>query len=289
MIQLSFCYMLGTGQWRAPTFVSLFAGCGGFDLGFLQAGYRCLAAFDVDPVAVETHRANLHGIAEKCDLAAGLPCPERLRGVDVLLAGAPCQGFSTIGKREINDPRNDLLILGGRIASALKPRVFIAENVFGVLAGEHRTYWEALRGTLVAAGYQCADIRCMAHQLGVPQKRNRVIMLAWREPKLFEIKLNIVSGGQVGKSILSVDGLPNHAPKTPLPDSTIARIARHIGPGQKLSNVRAGPRAVHTWSIPEVFAAANVRPNEGGYGINRLGRDVIHRTVWITTPAPEPM
>src|ERR1039457_1674196 len=85
---------------QAPTTLSLFSGCGGLDLGFEQEGFTSRAAFDIDPTAVEHHEKNLAGPAEIANLAGGeLPRRDWSAGVNVVLAGAPCQGFSTAGQR----------------------------------------------------------------------------------------------------------------------------------------------------------------------------------------------
>lgn len=128
-----------------PTFISLFCGAGGFDLGFVQAGFRCVAAYDISPVAVQVHRTNLGSLAEVCDLSLPTFSVSRLSGVDVLIAGPPCQGFSTAGKRDVYDPRNKLLLISGKIATSVQPKVFIAENVTGVTSGQHGTYWNSLK------------------------------------------------------------------------------------------------------------------------------------------------
>ena len=118
---------------RSPTFLSLFSGCGGMDAGFIQAGFSCLQAFDINSNAVNVHNVNLGNsatigdlrvIAKEQLLAQGTP--------DVVVAGAPCQGFSTAGRRELHDPRNSLLLRAGQLAVQLRPKVFVAENVLQV-------------------------------------------------------------------------------------------------------------------------------------------------------------
>src|SRR5437870_2331542 len=120
-----------------PKFASIFSGCGGFDLGFIRAGFTCEMALDVDPSAIDAHRMNLKSPAFVCDLSNGHVPLETLSELDVLLAGSPCQGFSTAGRRKFDDPRNQLLLTAGNIATLVRPKVFIAENVAGVTAMPH--------------------------------------------------------------------------------------------------------------------------------------------------------
>lgn len=236
----------------APTFVSLFSGCGGFDLGFQQAGYRCLGAFDINPLAVEVHRRNLKSNADVLDLARHY---RTLRGLapDVLLAGPPCQGFSTLGRREFSDPRNPLLVLVARIADVLRPKVLVVENVAGVVAGEHRHYWDRLATKLRRLGYAVAEQPCDAFDMGVPQHRRRMLMVAWKGQASDRLDFPVTLGRSVSEAIAGVRGLPNHVPARLNDDSPARLVAEHIRQGQKLSNVRAGSRIVHTWQIPAVF------------------------------------
>jgi len=242
----------------SPSFVSLFSGCGGLDAGFIQAGFRCLRAFDIEKNAIDTHNLNLgdHGYvadltkASKDDLLSG-------GRPDVIVSGSPCQGFSTAGKRDLHDPRNSLLLHGGRLAVALRPKVFLAENVAGALAGAHRTYWDQLEEMLRGVGYQTTTLRINAADLGLAQRRSRVILLAWlkqRDPQFDDLSKQPSTLETVLKG---VDGLPQHE-KDPLAfGSKHYLIANRIKGGQKLCNVRGGDTSVHTWEIPEVFGRTN--------------------------------
>src|SRR5258708_37486674 len=97
------------------TFASLFSGCGGFDLGFAARGFHAKGAFDCDPEAVENFAANVAGPVNRVDLTQGIPNEHSLFGVDALIAGPPCQGFSTAGKRLVNDQRNNLPTVSGTL------------------------------------------------------------------------------------------------------------------------------------------------------------------------------
>lgn len=240
---------------RVPNFLSLFSGCGGFDLGFQNVGFECAGAFDIDKTVLAVHQANLRAETFQVDLSRQ-EIPE-IKGFDVLISGSPCQGFSTIGKRKLDDPRNSLLLVAGRVAARLKPKFFVAENVPAVASGSHRKYWTELNQLLHDAGYQTQELLCDASKYGTPQKRKRLFLVAWRTKQKIDFALTERNGGVLADALANVAGLPNHQPVAPDPDSTDFKIAKRIQAGQKLSNVRMGNSAVHTWDIPEVFGRTN--------------------------------
>jgi DNA (cytosine-5)-methyltransferase 1 len=198
---------MGRGQ---PKFASFFSGCGGFDLGFVQAGFRCVGAFDIDENAVATHKTNLRSTAEVADLTACFPDSEALRSLDVLIAGTPCQGFSTVGKRDPEDPRNGLLIRAAQIATQLRPKVVLIENVAGVVSGYQRRFWDKMFRVLRSAEYRVAEVRCDASKMGVPQRRKRVVALAWNTGQELTLHLPEESGDRVTSG-----GCPPEAPTDP--------------------------------------------------------------------------
>lgn len=235
------------------TFASLFSGCGGFDLGFEDYGFQSLGAFDSDPDAVQNYSRNLGGPITQVDLTTELPGEKAFRGVDVLAAGPPCQGFSTVGKRELNDERNYLLTLTGFIARRVKPRVLVVENVPGSVAGEHGRYLNALESMMRLSGYSTRTIMVQVSNLGMAQLRRRVLFFAWNTGRDFYAEPLSLPAADLKSILIGATKLPNHDPKFLEPGTKEWQIARKIGPGQKLSNVRGGSNAVATWDIPEVF------------------------------------
>ena len=246
------------------TFVSLFAGCGGLDLGFVEAGFRCVAAVDHDPIALATHRENFDDTTYQVDLTSSTPQLGSLKSVDVVTAGPPCQGFSTIGKRELHDPRNSLLVRAAQIAVQLRPRVILLENVPGALSGQHRTYWENAKNVLTTAGYRTSDAIVDAADYGVPQTRRRAVLLASRGHKTPDLP-RPSQRRQTLRDVLST----GVASGISLLSGTQLLIARAIAPGQKLCNVRGGVRAVPTWEVPAVFGYTT--------GLERLMLEAIRR------------
>jgi DNA (cytosine-5)-methyltransferase 1 len=241
-------------------FASLFSGCGGFDLGFVARGFRSFAAFDQDLEAVEVFQDNIEGPINAVDLTKGIPNERSLMNIDALIAGPPCQGFSTAGKRLLHDERNQLLTLTARLARRINPKVLVVENVPGALAGDHARYWKELTAIMRLGGYRTHTVKCQAADLGLPQLRKRVFFLAWRTGR----ELSFVSPqrrpGNLRAALAAVSKQQNHRPRLLKPGSNEWRIASRIKAGQKLCNVRGGPNAVATWEIPDVFGT--VSPNE---------------------------
>ena len=249
---ISTYYSMHDGALR---FASLFSGCGGFDLGFIASGFLPQGACDCDAEAVENFKANIAGPIFQADLTCGVPNEHSLFGIDALIAGPPCQGFSTAGKRLIDDSRNHLLTLAGHLALRIRPKVLVVENVAGSLSGAYARYWNELDGRMRLAGYRTHTIRCQASDLGMAQLRNRVLFFAWRTHRDIEFTLPKLAAGNLRAVLADADRHRNHHPQRLHPRSREWQIARRIRPGQKLSNVRGGENAVATWDIPEVFGA----------------------------------
>jgi DNA (cytosine-5)-methyltransferase 1 len=238
---------------RTMTFASLFSGCGGFDLGFASRGFRSKGAFDCAPEAVENYTVNVDGPANCVDLTQGIPDERSIFGLDALIAGPPCQGFSTVGKRLVDDKRNHLLTLTGILARRVSPKVLVVENVAGALSGEHARYFNELDSSMRVAGYRTHTMRCQVADLGMAQMRRRVLFFAWRTGKDLEFILPKLPASDLRSVITGASRQPNHKPVSLIEQSREWLIARRIKPGQKLCNVRGGQNAVATWDIPEVF------------------------------------
>lgn len=172
----------------APTVVSAFAGCGGSSLGYSMAGYRELLAIEWDDVAVEAFRANFPDVPVYHDDIAALTGEECLRlagvgagGLDVLDGSPPCQGFSVAGQRVLDDPRNQMFRHYVRLLRCLRPRVFVMENVAGMVRGKMRLVFVEILRELRASGYSVSARLLNAMYFGVPQDRRRVIFVGVRE------------------------------------------------------------------------------------------------------------
>ncbi|MDT8446979.1 MAG: DNA cytosine methyltransferase [bacterium] len=270
----------------APTFISLFSGCGGLDLGFLQAGYQSIGAFDINPNALAVLHQNTSSPVFETDLSVSQPPAVLLKQADVFLSGSPCQGFSTIGKRQLNDPRNQLLLVGGDLVRKYKPKIYVSENVPGAIVGKHRVYWDQLHQMLKSAGYQTYDLKVKASDFGVAQERKRIFLVAWRQKVnwSFHLPQNLVS--KLSDVLSNLEGLPNHDPKHLAENSKQHIIATKIRPGQKLCNVRGGDRAVHTWDIPEVFGSVTMEERSVLESMIQLRRRIRVRDFGDADPVP---
>jgi len=168
-----------------PIAVDLFAGAGGLSLGFEQAGFDVVAAVEIDPIHCAVHRFNFPETVVIPRSVEGLSATEirKLAGigdqtVDCVFGGPPCQGFSLIGHRALEDPRNRLVSEFVRLVVELDARTFLFENVKGLTVGRHKEFLSELVSAFRAAGYrvqlpwQVLD----AASYGVPQHRERLIL-----------------------------------------------------------------------------------------------------------------
>jgi DNA (cytosine-5)-methyltransferase 1 len=168
-----------------PVGIDLFAGAGGMSLGFEQAGFDVVAAVEIDPIHCAVHKFNFPDTAVIAKSVAELSGAEiRLaagignRPVECVFGGPPCQGFSLIGQRVLDDPRNKLVLEFVRIVEELDARTFVFENVKGLTVGRHRKFLDELVEAFDEAGY---DVQLPwkvldAAKFGVPQHRQRLIL-----------------------------------------------------------------------------------------------------------------
>ena len=261
------------------TFAGLCSGCGGFDSGFEAAGFTSRVAIDNDPIAIQTYNRNLEGDATQLDLATQ---EVRLPKVDVILAGPPCQGFSTLGKRQRDDPRNALFTKVIQIAAQAQPKVIAIENVTGVASGNLSDFFSDACQALNVAGYFVKSFKISSDQFGLPQIRKRMILLA-SQTKPDELAFPSTLPSSLG-SILADPCMENHEPKVLERGTDQFKIAKRINQNQKLSNVRGGDRAVPTWEIPEVFGKVTSRQIEILVLIRQIRRQVRRRNLGDADP-----
>lgn len=164
---------------RPLRIASLFAGAGGLDLGFKNAGYEIIWANDNDFDAVETYKEN---IGDHCFLGDIAQVDfHQLPDVDGVIGGFPCQGFSVANTgRGIDDSRNLLYKSFVALVETKKPKFFLAENVKGILSlGKGEVFRHILK-EFESVGYTCTYALVNASHYGVPQRRERVLILGVR-------------------------------------------------------------------------------------------------------------
>lgn len=174
---------------RRPVGIDLFAGAGGLSLGFEQAGFDIAAAIEIDPIHCAVHEYNFPSCATLCASVVDLTGKEIRRraalgdrDIDAVFGGAPCQGFSMIGKRIFDDPRNRLVFHYVRLVRELQPKYCVFENVKGLTLGRHKQFLEELIALLDEAGYDVlVPYRVLnAADFAVPQDRQRLFLIGAR-------------------------------------------------------------------------------------------------------------
>lgn len=173
---------------KRPISIDLFAGAGGMSLGFEQAGFDVKIAVEIDPIHCATHEFNFPHTNVICKSITDLDVGQirqilNNQEIDLIFGGPPCQGFSLMGKRVLDDPRNSLVWHFLRIIQELKPKYFVMENVPGLATG---TFGQLLLeviekfesfGYQVVKNYQILN----AANYGVPQNRQRLFLLGGRQ------------------------------------------------------------------------------------------------------------
>lgn len=202
--------------------IDLFCGAGGLSLGFEIEGWHTKLAIDNDPMAIETYGFNRgKKVRSICaDINEYLKFSKDIPQTTLVMGGPPCQGFSNANKqRKENDERNVLYKSFLEFATRAQAKVVLIENVPGILK-----YWNAIHDDLLSRGYigQVYDIE--ARDIGAPQKRRRVFILALsleyaeRHGKFFEAFESVVKEAHNPKKIYVLDdalaGLPPLKAKT---------------------------------------------------------------------------
>ena len=171
---------------KRPIAVDLFAGAGGMSLGVEQAGFDVLAAVEIDPIHCAVHEFNFpfwkifcRGVEDIVGEEIRSSSAIGDRQIDLVFGGPPCQGFSTMGKRALDDPRNGLMRHFLRLVVELQPRYFVMENVRGITIGHHRQLLEELIASFDENGYRVlVDYQVLnAAHFGVPQDRQRLFLI----------------------------------------------------------------------------------------------------------------
>ena len=178
-----------------PSVIDLFAGVGGLSLGAARAGFAVALAVELDKHAIAAHRKNFPNVkhlaedigkldGEKLLRHAGL----KSRELDGLVGGPPCQGFSTIGRRCVGDPRNNLFHKFFSLVSECAPKFFIAENVLGILDSQYDDIRKLAFAQVTGEYTLLEPMQFKASDYGAATSRERVFFVGYR--KDLDVKLS---------------------------------------------------------------------------------------------------
>lgn len=195
--------------------ISIFSGCGGSSLGYQLAGSKVLLAVEWEQNAVDTYRKNFpdtkvfHGdikdlSVEKVQELTGI----KIGDLDVFDGSPPCQGFSTSGKRNMKDDRNQLFNEYTRLIKELQPKIFVMENVSGMVKGNMKFIFVEILKELKKCGYKVKAKLLNAKYYQVPQSRQRLIFIGIREDLNIEPSFPIPS-----KKVITVREAFKNVPK----------------------------------------------------------------------------
>ena len=171
--------------------VSLFAGCGGCDQGIVgdfefnnlvykKLPYKLVYAMDIDQKALDTHKLNFKATQIRCEDICNVDVDE-IPDCDIVIGGFPCQSFSTVNPtKDPFDDRANLYKQMVRVVKAKQPLAFIAENVKGLMTLHKGEIFKRVTSAFEEAGYTLSYQLMNAADYGVPQKRERVIIVGFR-------------------------------------------------------------------------------------------------------------
>lgn len=236
-------------NWNNFSFIDLFAGIGGIRLGFESVGGHCVFSSEFDESACKTYEANFgeHPSGDITKIAA-----EDIPDFDVLLGGFPCQAFSIIGKKEgfENETCGTLFFEIERILKEKKPKAFMLENVRNLTAHDKGNTFKVIRTHLEALGYTVYAKVLNALDYGVPQKRERIIIVGFKDNILFSFPDPVpVSHRKTLKDILEVDVDEKYYVKDRIRESRLMRLKDPNYPKPYISHENmAGSITPHPYS-----------------------------------------
>lgn len=217
-----------------PTVIDLFAGCGGMTSGFVAAGFEPVYAVEWNLAAAATYAANYgedHIFwGDIADVST-----ETIPVADVVIGGPPCQGFSNLGSKDVNDPRNTLWRQYLRFVGAARPKFFVIENVDRFRASSEFALLKEEEDGGLLADYVLTDGLLLAADYGVPQRRLRTIVIGSRVGQVQLPTPTHSKGGHGLDGTLpwrtvreTIGGLPAHPDTTLLPESEVEVFGRQV-------------------------------------------------------------
>ncbi|GAA2400306.1 cytosine-specific methyltransferase [Catellatospora methionotrophica] len=226
------------------TLIDLFAGCGGMTSGFTREGFEPVLAVEFNRQAASTYAANFgedHTIWGDITQVSNDLLPE----ADVVIGGPPCQGFSNLGSKDVNDPRNQLWKEYLRVVATVKPRVFVIENVerFSASTEFQLLLDEADHGMI--ADYELTPGVLLAADYGVAQRRPRTIVIGSRIGKIDlpdPTHARVPTGDQLPWRTVRdrIAGLPDMPTTTELPETRTEFFGEEIQGAYKWLDLHFG-------------------------------------------------
>ncbi len=180
-----------------PKVIDLYAGAGGLSLGATRAGFTVSAAVEFDKFAIESHSQNFpyvthldNDIAKLSGSALLMRAGLKKGELDGLIGGPPCQGFSTMGKRQLDDSRNDLFGHFMRLVDETRPAFFLAENVPGILNDKYDDIRKAAFARLPKRYVTLDPITVKANRYGAPTTRTRIFFFGYDPSKMADMTVS---------------------------------------------------------------------------------------------------
>lgn len=253
------------------TFVDLFAGIGGFRIPLEELGGKCLGFSEIDKWAIQTYKRNFidYNFCDELELGdirtiSQLP----FNDVDIIVGGVPCQSWSVAGKmRGFDDPRGRLWHDAIRVVKHNKPKVFIFENVKGLIDPRNRENLRFITSSLEAIGYNIMKPQLMnSYDFGLPQNRERILIVGFRKDidieKVFEYPKPITKKTYLYNVIDDYNGLMEEVTKNKFDSKELhgGRVPKGRNKFQKenelndffiMCDTRNGHTTIHSWDIIE--------------------------------------
>lgn len=263
---------------KAPRVLSLFSGGGGLDLGFELAGAETVVCVDNDHESCKTLRYNRpEWEVFEGDIRNYEPDVE---DIDIVIGGPPCQGFSSAGKGDPNDPRNYLWQEYFRVVDAVQPRAIVLENVSALTHSKNGSHLQGIIDSLETRGYTFTKGVLKASDFGVPQARRRLIVIGLLEgePSLPE-PTTADNPVTVKEAIGDLESAPYDPEFSHVPPNHAPHVAARwdkLAPGEVDPNYRRGRL---DYDKPSVTIRAG-----GGYGPNGNHLAGFHPPIHPTQP-----
>jgi len=236
--------------------IDLFCGAGGLSTGFAQAGFNVLLGIDSECKFIETFKRNHPNSIGLCEDMKKISTKKIKQMVDnkkihVVAGGPPCQSFSITGKRDPNDPRDSLFVEFVRVVKDVKPNFFVMENVLGIKSKKLKNgklVMNVILKEFEKIGYKTKTKVLNSADYGVPQKRNRVILIGSKN----DTKISFPPKTHSKESYMKIDG---------------TKVKKWIPVKEVLLDKNKVPKNYfHTQKMIEGFVNRKKRNKERGYG-----------------------